>query len=104
MQSDEEMIGEFATIGRHLICHPRSPWTRRDNRLFEMPELNRVPQNPKLDELSGLGVAASFAISIEICTNSRINLSGLPMPIDLKNLFREWSERRVDFVSFRKRR
>ena len=53
-----------------------------------------------LDVYAGLGMAAIYAVQREIIRDfdSRIDLTGIPMPASFKKLFQDWADRKVSFV------
>ena len=95
--------GELASIGRYLAAHPSPPPTFSPRQPEVRPEMTRLLIAPEglrsLDELSGLGFAAVLAVRSEAkAGRARVDLSGIPMPPDFRQRFRDWAEGRVDLA------
>ncbi len=82
-RSSEDAIRELALVGRHLADNPDLPWVRtaafpRRESIF-FPNPNKI--SDRLDNFSGLGIAALHAMYKEITyteISSRDVLAGLP--------------------------
>ena len=94
-----DAIRELALIGRYLESNPDLPWARTTALKHVTTILFPDPQEigDRLDNFSGLGVAAVYSMYKEIRKNRR-TLTDLPMPAQFKKLFRDWKEGRVNFV------
>jgi NACHT domain len=100
LQANPAEIYAFASIGRHLSARHQQPWAHAECQVGGLAIWDHVPENPDLDNWSGLGVAASLAIHAEIGENPRISLAGLPMPAEFRKIFDDWTAGQVDFVEF----
>ena len=100
----KDTTGQLASIGRYLARHPAPPWicSHSDRvRALTMAQVASALDNLKsLDEFSGLGFAAVFAMWNEISRirRPRPDLSGIPMPGEFKGMFRDWAAGQVSFV------
>jgi hypothetical protein len=100
---DTDVIGELAVIGRYIVDHPALPWARvpsqyRAYRLPPRPDLGRLP----LDEVTGLGLAAIFALSATLFAHGDFSgldwLGQLPMPPRFRPLLRDWAAGQVNLI------
>jgi hypothetical protein len=102
----ETAPSQLRTIGDYLIEHPAVPWASTTERKWYGVDLDRDDLDAATrllsDELSGLGFAAVFAIYEEIArpVKARSDLSGVPMPRQFRQLFRNWNAGQVDLVEF----
>jgi hypothetical protein len=99
-------IRELAAIGRYLSRNPDLPWatgTHYDRTRIEFASaLATLP----LDELSGLGCAAVYAIYYEIFNPHAIKrepLYRIPMPPYFRSLFQDWTKGKANFVKSQKK-
>jgi hypothetical protein len=90
---------DLAGIGRYVFDHPALPWARGSRWRSAEFDLDSMPSDLALDEITGLGTAAGFAIISEFCDEGpRTDLSALPMPAGFKRVFLDWTVGRVNFV------
>ena len=101
-RANEDVIRNFALIGRYLASNPGLPWARI---MAPQHKATSIPYPGKISGLlfynfSGLGAAAVYAMYTEIWgeANRRSPLFNLSMPAEFKKPFRDWSEGRVNFV------
>lgn len=95
--------GEFAVIGRYVISHPKPPWIRASNYDFSLldicDEVLLRESGALLDELTGLGFAAIHAMCSEVFGwDGERPWADLPMPSQFRQIFRDWADRKVNFV------
>ncbi|MGH3249053.1 MAG: NACHT domain-containing protein [Trebonia sp.] len=104
---EESLTQGLATIGRFLVEHPRVPWVRaplydEPLPLITMQMASMLEEFKKLDEFTGLGLAAAIAIGSELSEmptfRHAYRLSELPMPTPFRMLFRDWTSERVEFA------
>jgi NACHT domain len=102
---DPAELAVSTAVGKYLVNHPDPPWASgphdRYNEIANwIDELVKV----KLDELSGLGSAAAYAVNAEFRGLERESMGRviqrLPMPSQFRQLFRDWTEGRADLVEF----
>jgi hypothetical protein len=103
INSDSEgkarIIGEFAVIGRHLASHSTLPWVRTKTYLTaDLHGLNLSRFAGLMDEWSGLGFAAIVGVITELSEGERMRMDAFPMPVQFRELFRDWGYGRVNFV------
>jgi NACHT domain len=108
-----------AAIGHYLLRHKALPWVRgryvSDYLASDWIEriivdlVDGLPDNAqlkKLDEAGKLGVTATLCILVEIGQLSArdrsyyVALPGLAIPVELREVFRDWAAGRVNFVEF----
>jgi hypothetical protein len=99
--TSEDAIGKFALVGHYLASKPDLPWAlvhRHEPRTTMAPYPHAIIN--RLDDFSGLGIAAVHGMFTEIDGSGRIALSTLPMPTQFKKLFRDWKKGSVNLVEF----
>jgi hypothetical protein len=99
LETKRDVFSELTAIGRYVLEHPKLPWARVRTGRSRGGNKRALPL-PELDEVSGLGAAAAYAITAERAMDkqARMDLSAFPMPTKFVELFREWVAGRVDFV------
>jgi hypothetical protein len=104
---DEILIRALAAIGRFLTEHQQLPWVRaplydEPLPLITMQMTSMLDTFRKLDEFTGLGLAAAIALGIELSDlptfRHAYRLSELPMPARFRRLFQDWTAERVEFA------
>jgi hypothetical protein len=95
---------ELAAIGRYLAAHPTLPWVRAGRHSNGVSLQNLLAKKLKLDDDSGLGVAATIGIGIELGAiqgdRRQFRLEDLdwPIPAQFQKVFQDWVIHRADFA------
>jgi hypothetical protein len=98
-QATADVIHQFVLIGNYLIRNPDPPWARVTGvNWMTMQVPLSIERSDRLDNFSGLGIAAAHAMYQEVAKNNRIQLSHLPMSAQFRELFQDWADRRVNFI------
>jgi hypothetical protein len=105
--SEEILTRGLAAIGRFLVEHPQLPWVSAplyDDPLplITMQMTSMLDKFRKLDEFTGLGLAAAIAIGSELSDlptfRHAYRMSELPMPAQFRKLFQDWAAGRIEFA------
>jgi hypothetical protein len=95
-------------VGKYLVDHPDLPWASGPPDNYHsianwIDNLTKV----NLDEVSGLGSAAAYAVNAEFRELERpplgLAIRKLPMPPQFRQLFRNWEDGAINLVEFRER-
>ena len=103
---DPASIAVCTAVGKYLVDHPTLPWASGSPDHFN-PIVNRIDElmNAKLDEFSGLGAAAAYAVNAEFRglerTSMGLAIERLPIPSQFRQLFRDWAHGNVNLVELR---
>ncbi len=90
----------MTAIGRYITAHPQLPWARA-RRYWSVLNRADFPNVPRPTDLSGLGAAVAYAVTVECGgagRKTRKDPSWLPLPAEFKEQFLDWAAGRVDFV------
>jgi hypothetical protein len=103
---DSAGIAVATAVGKYLVDHPTLPWASGPPDRFHSIA-NRVDKlsNANLDDFSGLGAAASYAVHAEFRGLERKSMGlafeGLPIPSQFRQLFRDWADKKANLVELR---
>jgi hypothetical protein len=103
---DSASIAVSAAVGKYLVDHPSLPWASGPpDRFNAIASWIDELANANLDDLSGLGAAASYAVNTEFRVLERTSvgraIERLPIPSQFRQLFRDWADGNVNLVEFR---
>ena len=103
---DSASAAVFTAVGKYLVDHPTLPWASGPPDRFHSLT-NRIDKltNANLDDFSGLGGAASYAVHAEFRglerTSMGLAIERLPIPSQFRQLFRDWADGNVNLVELR---
>jgi len=103
---DLAAVAVATAVGKYLVDHPALPWASGPPDRFGTigSYLDRLTK-ANLDDLSGLGSAAAYAVNAEFRGLERTSMGPailkLPMPSQFRQLFRDWADGRVNLVELR---
>ena len=90
-------------VGKYLVDHPTLPWASGPPDRFGSigMYLDKLTEK-RLDDLSGLGSAAAYAVHAEFKGLERMSMGvtilKLPMPSQFRQLFGDWADGHVNLV------
>lgn len=99
-------IAVSAAVGKYLVDHPALPWASGPPDRFGSIAswIDKLAQ-ANLDDFSGLGSAAAYAVNAEFRGLERksmgLAIQKLPMPSQFRQLFRDWTGGNVNLVELR---
>jgi hypothetical protein len=106
--SDNDTIKQLTAIGQYLVEHPTLPWARLNSSSEASVYLPTSYSDPfhtmyddeQVDETSGLAVAATIAIVVEVANIDRNASVALdyPVPPQFRKIFTMWEAGQINLI------
>ena len=101
--ADSASIAVSTAVGKYLVDHPTLPWASGPpDRFGSIADYIDDLTKANLDDFSGLGSAAAYAVNAEFRGLERksmgLAIQKLPMPSQFRQLFRGWADGNVNLV------